>query len=339
MDNRDNSTVPKQYSCPHCGALLETEQVLDGTQVNCPVCGGLFVATSSAPGKMADTTNPKSHKSIKWIIPVLVVGAVCVLLKTVHSEPNPGTKKTIPLSGGGQLTLVWCPPGAFKMGSPESEAGRFEFETEHLVKLTQGFWIGETEVTQGLWREVMGANPSHFKDGDNYPVESVSWWDCQAFVKALNDRYGQERMRWALPTEAQWEYACRAGTQTAYFWGNALCGDKANCDGDEPCGTTTTGPVNGKTTPVGSYAPNAWGLYDMHGNVGEWCADWVTEDVDLGPLAVRDPEGPSTGPARICRGGSWQSGARHCRSAARGGTGPGDSDDDLGLRVVLLPVH
>ena len=234
------------------------------------------------------------------------------------------------------MRMVWCPAGAFMMGSPRGEDGRGGDEKRHRVTLTKGFWMGETEVTQAQWESVMGNNPSYFQNGDDYPVEQVSWEDCQKFVQTLNSRYPQEGMRWALPTEAQWEYACRAGTGTAYFWGDALNGDKANCDGNYPCGTTLKGPYKQQTTPVGSYQPNAWGLYDMHGNVWEWCADWY------GPYpsgSVTDPQGPSTGSCRVYRGGSWSGLARYCRSAYRNYNDPGYRFFDLGLRVALLPVQ
>ena len=174
------------------------------------------------------------------------------------------------------------------MGSPPGESGRFDDETQHRVTLTEGFWMAKTEVTQKQWKSVMGNNPSHFQ-GDNLPVECVSWDDCVEFCRKAG--HGLQ-----LPTEAQWEYACRAGSETPYFWGNALNGDRANCNGNYPCGTTVKGPYKEKTTPVGSYQANAWGLYDMHGNVREWCADWYTED--LGTRAVTNPGGPGSGSFR-----------------------------------------
>ncbi|MBP5786614.1 MAG: SUMF1/EgtB/PvdO family nonheme iron enzyme, partial [Kiritimatiellae bacterium] len=238
--------------------------------------------------------------------------------------------------GSREVALRWCPAGSFMMGSPGGEEGRGNDEVQHRVTLTKGFWMGETEVTQGLWKEVMGGNPSCFKNGDGYPVENVSWTDCDQFVKTLNSRYGQPGMRWALPTEAQWEYACRAGSTTAYFWGNALNGDKANCNGNYPCGTTAKGPYKRKTTPVGSYAPNAWGMYDMHGNVWEWCA---ARYEPYPSSAVTDPTGAVSGSSRVYRGGSWYSDARSCRSAQRNGGDLGFRDYRLGLRVVLSPVQ
>lgn len=138
------------------------------------------------------------------------------------------------------------------------------------------------------------------------------------------------------PDRAQWEYACRAGSTTAYFWGNALNGDRANCDGNYPCGTTQKGPYKQKTTPVGSYTANAWGLHDMHGNVNEWCSDWYGT---YPTGAVRDPAGPSTGSSRVGRGGSWGDLARFCRSACRYGNSPGGRGNIVGFRVALAPVQ
>lgn len=231
------------------------------------------------------------------------------------------------------IAFRWCPPGSFTMGSPSDEEGRYDGETQNKVTLTKGFWISETEVTQGLWQEVMGFNPSSNKAGPEYPVENVSWNDCQDFIRKLNSRYSQGGFKWALPTEAQWEYACRAGTTTAYFWGNALNGDMANCDGNFPCGTDTKGQYLEHTMPVQSYEPNAWGLYDMHGNVYEWCADWSGTYPEG---AVTDPKGPLTGSRRVHRGGSWSSDARYCRSARRGRLVPGYRFSHLGLRLAVV---
>ena len=244
-----------------------------------------------------------------------------------------GERKTVRIASM-DVALRWCPPGTFTMGSPASENGCDE--TQHRVTLTKGFWMGETEVTQGLWQKVMGGNPSRFQSGDDYPVENVSWDDCQEFIEALNSRHPQPGFKWALPTEAQWEYACRAGSTTAYFWGDALNGDKANCNGNHPYGTTAKGPYRRSTAPVKSYAPNAWGLYDMHGNVWEWCADW---DYTYPTGSVTDPTGPSSGTSRIFRGGSWQYYASYCRSAARFISDPDMRDDRLGFRVALVPVQ
>ncbi|MBQ3351612.1 MAG: SUMF1/EgtB/PvdO family nonheme iron enzyme [Thermoguttaceae bacterium] len=232
-----------------------------------------------------------------------------------------GERKVVTVNGV-EFAFRWCPAGTFMMGSPTSEEGRYyDEERQHEVTLTKGFWMMETEVTQKQWKAVMGNNPSHFQ-GDDLPVEQVSWSDCQEFCRKTGLQ---------LPTEAQWEYACRAGSTTAYFWGNALNGDKANCSGNFPCGTTTQGKYLEKTTSVGSYQPNAWGLYDMHGNVWEWCQDWYA----VYPSgSVTDPVVSSSGSYRVYRGGSWNYDARNCRSAFRNFHAPGSRNDFLGFRVV-----
>ena len=252
-----------------------------------------------------------------------------IVWKAKESKIHVG--RTITLNGDTKMELVWCPPGEFTMGSPTSEEGRYDGETQHRVRLTKGFWLGKYPVTQRQWRSVMGGNPSSFK-GDDLPVEMVSWDDCQAFIKKVNAVLGCGAR---LPTEAEWEYACRAGTTTAYFWGNALNGDRANCAGNCPCGTDKKGPYLAKTTPVGRYGANAWGFADMHGNVCEWCADWYG---DYNDDAV-DPTGPASGAFRVYRGGSWRSNARYCRSANRVRIEPGFRFNSLGFRVALAPSH
>ncbi|MBR0236468.1 MAG: SUMF1/EgtB/PvdO family nonheme iron enzyme [Thermoguttaceae bacterium] len=259
--------------------------------------------------------------------------ALCKLALEKGNKPNnassglkAGDRKTVTVNGV-EFAFRWCPRGTFTMGSPEDEEDRDDDETQHQVTLTKGFWMMETQVTQKQWKAIMGNNPSNFK-GDDLPVEQVSWNDCQEFCR----KCVQLGLPVQLPTEAQWEYACRAGSTTAYFWGNALKGDKANCDGNYPCGTTTKGKYLRKTTPVGSYDSNAWGLYDMHGNVWEWCADYWKEEYPSG--SVTDPTGPSNGSYRVFRGGSWYNSARHCRSASRRSIEPDGRSDALGFRCV-----
>ncbi|MBO4287887.1 MAG: formylglycine-generating enzyme family protein [Kiritimatiellae bacterium] len=209
-----------------------------------------------------------------------------------------GAVKTIPLPGGEEMRFRWCPAGTFTMGNPESEE---DDERQHGVTLTKGFWLAETPVTQGQWESVMGNNPSYFKGAD-LPVEQVSWDDSQSFIEKVNAQLSGVRLR--LPTEAEWEYACRAGTTGAY-------GGTGNLDEmgwyDENSGD--------RTHPVKLKAPNDWGLYDMHGNVWEWCADWYG---DYPSGSVTDPTGPSSGSGRVLRGGGWGNCARYCRSASRG---------------------
>ena len=194
----------------------------------------------------------------------------------------------------------------------------------HEVTLTRGFWMLETEVTQAMWESVMGTtvrqqrdkedpNRSMVGEGPQNPMYYVNWFECKAFCEKLSSKLG---LTVSLPTEAQWEYACRAGTTTAYSFGNSLNGTEANCDGDRPYGTTAKGPYWGKTVPVKSYSPNAWKLYDMHGNVWEWCSDWYGKDY-YAESPTSDPTGPNSGSRRVNRSGSWINDAEYCRSAYR----------------------
>ena len=210
--------------------------------------------------------------------------------------------KTLSLPGGAQMEMVYVAPGSFTMGSP---VGQDDDQTPHRVTLTKGYWLGKYEVTQRQWRSVMGDNPSRF-DGDDHPVGNVSWDDCQKFIgkvsAAARQQLGGEAR---LPTEAEWEYACRAGT-TGPYGGTGLLDDMgwywSNNESER------------KTHPVGAKAPNAWGFYDMHGNVWEWCQDWY----DAYPSgSATDPKGPASGGSRVLRGGGWVNDARYCRSAYR----------------------
>ena len=193
----------------------------------------------------------------------------------------------------------------------------------------------ETEVTQEMWESITGRNPSEFKGAD-LPVECVSWNDCQEFIARLNDLGSAPAgTRFSLPTEAQWEYACRAGTTSPFFWGGSLSGDNANCDGKRPYGTDVKGEFLEKTAPVGSYAANPWGLCDMHGNVWEWCVDWF----DYYPSnAVTDPC-PIYGTTRLMRGGGWYNSAKDCRSANRFYYVAVYWNADVGFRLTLVPKN
>ena len=239
------------------------------------------------------------------------------------------------------IVLRFVPPGTFTMGSPENETLR-DNETQHRVTLTQAIYLGKYEVTQGQWQAVMGANPSKFKDsGKDAPVEMVSWNDCQEFLKKLCVLEGVPAGTFRLPTEAEWEYACRAGTQTAFAYGDALSSRRANFDGTWPHGDAAKGPDLDKTVAVGSYKPNAWGMYDMHGNVEEWCLDWYEDDYPAG--TVTGPVGPPVGrkgifSARVLRGGQWFSGPGSGRSASRGFSWPSNVNGIYGLRVAFAPT-
>jgi len=213
---------------------------------------------------------------------------------------------------GIEYAFRWCPPGTFTMGST-----KYDNEKPHSVTLTKGFWMLETEVTQSMWESVMGNNPSYLKGAQN-PVEQVSWTDCDSFCKKLSSKLG---VTVSLPTEAQWEYACRAGTTGAY------AGDlDAMAWYDKNSGR--------KTHPVRQKQPNKWNLYDMHGNVWEWCSDWYGKDYYT-ESPTSDPTGPNSGSYRVCRGGGWDDVAEICRSAGRGYYGPGDRYNRLGFRIVL----
>ena len=238
--------------------------------------------------------------------------------------PRSGVAARIALPGGGEMEMLWCGPGEFVMGSPENEEGRRDEEKQRRVRLTKGFWLGKSPVTQRQWQCVMGNNPSQFK-GDDRPVECVSWLDCMEFIRRVNvgKGYGVR-----LPTEAEWEYACRAGTETPFSWGSALNGDRANCDGRFPYGAARGGAYAGGTTPVGQYGANPWGFFDMHGNVWEWCSDWYGSK-----CGNEDPAGPACGTARIRRGGSWFNGASDCRSAFCDYSDPSDKSNRTGFRL------
>jgi formylglycine-generating enzyme required for sulfatase activity len=223
------------------------------------------------------------------------------------------------------LELVWIRPGTFDLGSPT--AGDGDERPVTRVSLTAGFWLGVTEVTQAQWTAVMGKNPSAHR-GAGLPVESVTWSEARDFCRRLTER---ERaagrlppgFAYTLPTEAQWEYACRAGTT----------GDYAG----DPGAMAWHGANSGyETHPVGAKLPNAWGLYDMHGNVWEWCLDWYAP---YPGGSITDPAGPASGADRVYRGGSWGDVAGASRSSFRNGRGPGFRLGSLGLRVALAPAR
>jgi formylglycine-generating enzyme required for sulfatase activity len=243
----------------------------------------------------------------------------------VIEEPEAAEAKIITNSIGMKLTLI--PAGEFMMGSPNSDSDADSQEKPHRVRITKPFYLGTTEVTQGQYKEVSGENPSHFRKlGPTLPVELVSWEDAQAFCRKLSELTQQ---RYRLPTEAEWEYACRAGSAQEY-----CSGDDESGFGDYAWYTENSG---GMTHWGGQKKPNAWGLYDMHGNVWEWCADWY----DSGYYAkspLDAPAGPPEGTYRVFRGGSWYSPAKFCRSADRGRNFPLMRFVYLGFRVALVPA-
>jgi len=256
-------------------------------------------------------------------------------------------EREVRLPGGEELTLMLIPPGEFLMGSTAEEQAKFLEEAkpaknqmaidqvrsegpQHRVRITRPFYLGKYEVSQVQWQAMMGSNPSKFKDNPSHPVVQVSWDDIQPFLTKLNEGALAEEMKFALPTEAQWEYACRAGTTT--FWHS---GDSEAALQEHGWFKANSG---GKTHPVGQLRPNAFGLYDMYGNVWEWCADWFAANY-YAKAPADDPSGGPTGSDRVSRGGSWSYSARyHCRSAFRGRFPPVARRDSLGFRVALGPV-
>ncbi len=205
----------------------------------------------------------------------------------------------------------WIEPASFQMGSPAGEGGRSDDETQHEVILTQGYWLADTACTQTLWQAVTGKNPSEYKEGNN-PVENVNWKDIDQFLQRLNQRYPELRLR--LPSEAEWENACRSGTTGAFNLDGALSLDKVNYRGTWDDYEKWGEGALQQTAAVKSYPPNRWGLYEMHGNVWEWCQDWY-DDYPVGPVV--DPQGAQSGTGRVLRGGSWIAFGRYCRSADR----------------------
>lgn len=255
------------------------------------------------------------------------------------ARPTLGRRWVVPDLG---MELAAVNPGEFRMGSAE---GGYDERPAHKVVLTKPFWIGTHEVTQSEYKSVMGVNPSRI-EGDRNPVEGVSWDDAVAFCRTLTEIEKQagrlpEGHRYRLPTEAEWEYCCRAGRRTPYSFGSSelkLCRHANYCDSSNKHlahADPEADDGHAESAPVGSLQPNAWGLHDMHGNVLEWCLDWYA----VYPLGtVTDPTGPEAGPARVLRGGSWRSKAAECRSAARAGLPPDNRFNSVGFRVVLGPA-
>lgn len=234
----------------------------------------------------------------------------------------------------------WIEPGTFLMGSPDDEPERRKSEAQHPVTLTQGYWLADTCVTQQLWQTVIGEKPSHFK-GEHNPVENVSWLDCWQFIQTLKEQY--PALRLTLPSEAQWEYACRAGTTTPFSFGNQIHSEQANFDGNYPYNDAEKSEYRQTTVPVKSLPANPWGLYEMHGNVFEWCQDNDLRDynasetvTDPGQQWLEMPDSDSTARHSV-RGGSWDRFGRLCRSAYRSWFVAGRVYDLLGFRLALGP--
>ena len=269
----------------------------------------------------------------------------CLEFLQLPASPYLWADKSVPATGqrfyravqtGAPTNMVFIPPGTFRMGSPTNEVDRYDQEgPQTAVTISRGFWMGKYEVTQGEFLAVMGSNPSSFTGDTNRPVEQVTWFEATNYCATLTQqeqaagRIGTNSV-YRLPTEAEWEYACRGWTS-----------DRRFSYGDDPGYTSLTnyawysGNSGSTTHPVGQKLPNPWGLYDMYGNVWEWCQDWWTGGLP-GGIAV-DPQGPATGSNRVIRGGCWYYYGWLCRSASRFYYFPSFRDSSIGFRVVLAP--
>ncbi len=303
-----------------------------------------FLVTNQRP-KMRDQGPPEAMS--------LEIARVAASSSICQRLPDPvAGRPPRPSAGAGRIVnsigmeLALVPAGEFLMGSGESEEGHRSDEQQHSVRITKPFYMGVHEVTQEEYERVMGTNPSYFSvqgDGKNkvkwldtrqFPVEQVTWDEAREFCCRLSELPGEKAPRhvYRLPTEAEWEYACRAGATTPFSFGHELNGARANCIGDNPYGTDGRGPYLQRPTRVGSYSGNAFGLFDMHGNVWEWCLD---RKGDYGTGLAIDPTGPAASPFRVIRGGSWVADAVFCRSACRGASEPANRHGrGIGFRVV-----
>ena len=369
-----------RLSCPSCDKKLRVTAQLAGKVVGCPNCKTkLQIATDlsrltavqersptnveqpvvrAGPATMVEAPSvaPATPPRLPAIEQPSLVGTDASQAKIDTAAKNQSSSSTgvartdVTNSIGMRLQLIAA--GTFMMGSPPSEPDRYADETQHRVRIGKPFYLGVYEVTQGQYEKLMGANPSRFK-GDNNPVEQVSWEDAALFCRELSARPEEQAAGrvYRLPTEAEWEYACRAGTTTAYSFGSevtqlagyAWFGDnsgKMRINSQEIWRTDQDNYGkrlldNGcQHHVVGSKRANAWGLYDMHGNVWEWCQDWYG---DYPSGSTTDPTGAASGSPRVFRGGSWRSGAEVCRSAYRHGDSPSRRSSGRGFRVALSP--
>ena len=297
----------KRY-CLSCGTPVTDKN----RSIKCRACGAFFCAACEA-----DFRDERKRGERPLCDKCYAARQKKITDQRAHREAEERKKKSgkeiIENSIGTRLKLI--PAGEFVMGDKKRSDAR-----PHRVRITNPFYLGIYQVTQREWQAVMGGNPSNLK-GDDHPVENVSWDDCQEFIAALNQREGTWQYR--LPTEAEWEYACRAGSTTRYCFGNS-----AAQLGRYAWFSKNSGK---ETHQVGTKAPNAWGLHDMHGNVWEWCEDWYG---DYPKGAVADSQGPSDGSNRVNRGGSWLNGAESCASAYRDYNTPSYRYDPLGLRLA-----
>jgi formylglycine-generating enzyme required for sulfatase activity len=305
-------------------------------------------AVDKVVDKKARKVSRRTKAGIAVIVACLAAGGIWYYMAGQRHWPE----TVLDLGNNVKMRLVLIPAGKFMMGSPATEAGRGSDEgPQHEVTISRPFYMGVFEVTQEQYEQVMGVNPSGFKGAKN-PVENVSWDDAVEFCKKLSARTGKKVV---LPTEAQWEYACRAGTTTAFHTGDALEPGQANANFPSNPGVwdrimAWLGMSSGQkaktfgTTPAGSFPPNGFGLYDMHGNVFEWCSDWYNNsyaNLPAGQAGAKnqDPTGPDSGLCRVLHGGSWCPYLQHCRSASRNWYSPDYRYITIGFRVAMdLPA-
>jgi len=322
-----------------------------GIGTNCPSCSIHGVLQMTAP----EMNEAHSLDEVPLLNPKRPAAPTRFMV-----QPIAGQEIAVAVGPAATIALCWCPAttdagwrvehggaDSFIMGSPEHEEQRGGDETPHRVRLTNGFWTGKHEVTQRQWLQVMGGS-SHVPgiDEEDIPVGYVSWIDVQSFLEKLNlmpvriVNSGSDRSlapsrqgRFRLPTEAEWEYACRAGTTTPFNCGSQVDSSMANFNGDYPYGGASICVNWKKAMPSGSYSPNAYGICDMHGNVYEWCQDWY---VDYAGTNMTNPQGASSGTGRVIRGGAWNCRASSCRSASRRSASPSNRSRNLGFRVVFV---
>lgn len=286
-------------------------------------------------GPLVEQTPEVKGESIDLVLGRVVANTVVPQSNSViASKPSEtGNELTLDLGGGVKMELVRIKAGTFKMGSPESESGHVSSEKQHQVTIGKDFYMGKYAVTQEQYEAVMGNNPSEFTSskggGPRNPVDQVSWYDAVEFCQKLSAKCGKLIK---LPTEAQWEYSCRAGTTGPFNFSGPISTDKVNYYGNGTYDGSAKGQIRSKSTPVGTFQPNEWGLYDMHGNIYQWCADWYGE---YNIFSETDPHGAESGKVRVSRGGCYGSHPTNCRSAFRNSDPPELRPLGLGFRVVL----
>jgi formylglycine-generating enzyme required for sulfatase activity len=311
--------------------------------------------------KLTVTPDPRSFNMFRTLLVAAVIVA-CSAMPALFAQQDSGKGKTTRKAGDViensiGMKLAYIPPGEFMMGSPKSEqqqvlaeeGGALDVrnEVKHKVQISKGFYLGVHTVTQEEYEKVMGTNPAWFRAGGGgkdavagldtkrFPVEGASWDDAKEFCKKLSAKEGKT---YRLPTEAEWEYACRAGTTTAFYFGDTISTDQANYPGVSVFGKGKKGENRKRTVKVGSFPANKWGLHDMHGNVWQWCEDWYDKDYYSKSPEI-DPLNATKSFHRVVRGGSWAYDARTCRSAFRYWNEPESRFYYLGFRVARSSVE